>query len=85
LGLADSGPSSKKVCVAEEIEGANMCSTHHHGEEVALEADALFIRVGKNQILGRLFLPCTILSGEYVAELLELRQERSFWIGKPSI
>jgi hypothetical protein len=47
---------------------------------VALEADALFIRVGKNQILGRLFLPCTILSGEYVAELLaEARKELLDW------
>jgi hypothetical protein len=70
-----SGHSSKKICFAEKTKGAETCSTHHQGNEVALEADALYIRVGNNQILGRPFLPCSILSGDYVSELLAEAKE----------
>jgi hypothetical protein len=42
---------------------------------VALEAEKLYIQVGKNQILGRPFLPCTILPGDYVVELLDEAKE----------
>jgi hypothetical protein len=78
IGIA-SGPSSETVCIAERTEGGETCDTRHLGEEVALEADALYIRVGKNQILGRPFLPCTILSGDYVAELLAEAKELVDW------
>jgi hypothetical protein len=36
---------------------------------VALEADALYIQVGKHQILGRPFLPYSILAEDYVEEV----------------
>jgi hypothetical protein len=76
IGTPSSGPSSEKLCIAEKAEGAETCSTcHHQGNEVALEADTLYIQVGKNQILGRLFLPCSILSGDYVGELLAEAKE----------
>jgi hypothetical protein len=46
---------------------------------VALEADALYIKVGNNQILGRPFLPCSILAGDYVTELLDASKELVDW------
>jgi hypothetical protein len=78
IGTA-SGPTSEKVCIAERTEGAETCGTRHQGEEVALEADALYIRVAKNQILGRPFLPCTILAEDYVTELLAETKELVDW------
>jgi hypothetical protein len=46
---------------------------------VALEVDASYIQVGKNQILGRTFLPCTILAKDYVEELLAKANELVDW------
>jgi hypothetical protein len=46
---------------------------------VALEADTLYIKVGKNQILGRPFLPCSLLVGDYVTELLAKAKELVDW------
>jgi hypothetical protein len=79
IGTPTSGPSSEKVCIAEKTEGVETCGTRHQGNEVALEADALYIRVGKNQILGRPFLPCSILAGDYVTELLAEAKELVDW------
>jgi len=79
IGTPTSGPSSEKVCIAEKTEGAETCGTLHQGDEVALEADALYIRVGKNQILGRPFLPCSIPAGDYVTELLAEAKELVDW------
>jgi hypothetical protein len=54
-----SGPTSEKIGIAERTEGAETCGTRHQGNEVALEADALYIGVGKTQILGRPFCIAT--------------------------
>ena len=78
IGTA-SGPTSKKVCFAERAEGAETCGTRHQGKEVALEANALYICVGKNQILGKPFLPCTILADDYITELLAEAKELVDW------
>ena len=73
------GPSNEKVCMADKAEGGETCGTRHQGNEVALEADAFYIRVARNQILGRPFLPCSILSEEYVTELLADSKELIDW------
>jgi hypothetical protein len=75
-----SGPSSEKVCMANKAEGAKICGTRHQGDKVALlEADALYIRVARNQILGRPFLPCSILLEDHAKELLADSKELVDW------
>jgi hypothetical protein len=46
---------------------------------VALDADAFYIRITRNQILGRPFLPCSILSEDYAEELLADAKELIDW------
>jgi hypothetical protein len=55
------------------------CGTHHQGDEVALEADALYIRISRNQILGVRFVPCVILADDFVEELLNEAKELAEW------
>jgi hypothetical protein len=80
IGTA-TGSSSEKCCFADRIEGAETCGTRHQGDEVALEADALYIRVSKTQILGRPFLPCTILA-QLTMSISCWRRQRNLWTGK---
>jgi hypothetical protein len=73
------GSANKKVCFSEKAERVETCGTKHHGGEVALEADACYIHIGRHQILGHPFLPCLILSEEYASELLEDSKELIEW------
>jgi hypothetical protein len=65
--------------MADKAEGAETCGTRHQGDKVALEADDLYIRVARNQILGRPFLPCSILAEDYAKELLADSKELADW------
>ena len=65
--------------MADKAEGAETCGTRHQGDEVALEVDALCIRIARTQILGRPFLPCSILSEDYARELLADSKELVDW------
>ncbi len=47
--------------------------------EVALEANAFYICIGRHQVLGRPFLPCAILAEEYATELLADAKELVEW------
>jgi hypothetical protein len=50
----------------EKAEGVETCDTNHQGDEVALEANTLYIQVAKNQVLSRPYLPCSILADTYM-------------------
>jgi hypothetical protein len=66
--------------MADKMSGAETCGTRHQGDEVALEADALYIRISRNQqILGICFVPCVILADDFVEELLNEAKELAEW------
>jgi hypothetical protein len=46
---------------------------------VFLEADALYIRISRTQILGICFIPCVILADDFVDELLNEAKELAEW------
>jgi hypothetical protein len=46
---------------------------------VALEADALYIRINRNQILGIPFIWCIILVDAFIEELLSEAKELAKW------
>ena len=71
--------SNKKLCIADKVEGAEMCSTWHQGDKVALEADAFYIHILRNQILVCPFLPCSILANKHVEESLANPKELVDW------
>jgi hypothetical protein len=73
------GSSNEKVCIADKAEGVETCGTRHQGDKVALEADSFYICISRNQILGRPFLPCAILTEDYVEELLSQSKELIDW------
>jgi hypothetical protein len=74
------GLSNEKLCMAEKAgDGVETCGVRHHGEEVALEANACYIRIARNQILARPFLPCAILAEDYLEELLADSKELVDW------
>jgi hypothetical protein len=65
--------------MADKMSGAETCGTRHQGVEVALEADALYIRISRNQILGIRFFPCVILADNFIEELLSEAKELAEW------
>ena len=70
---------TKKVCFSEKAEGVETCGTNHQGDEVALEANALYLQVARKQILSSPFLPCSILAESYIQELLTDSRELVDW------
>jgi hypothetical protein len=72
-------PTTEKVCMADKMSGAETCGTRHQGNEVALEADALYIRISRTHILGIRFIPCVILADDFVDELLNEAKELAEW------
>ena len=70
---------NEKVCFVDKAEGVETCGTNHQGDEVALEANALYIQVARKQILSSPFLPCSILADTYVEELLAQPRELVDW------
>jgi hypothetical protein len=65
--------------MADKMSGAETCGTRHQGDGVALEADALYIRISRNQILGICFVPCVILADGSVEDLLNEAKELAEW------
>ena len=70
---------SEKVCFVEKAEGVETCGTNHQGDEVAVEANALYILIARKQILSSPFIPCSILAESYVEELLSDPRELVDW------
>ena len=68
-----------RICMADKVAGAETCGTRHQGDEIALEADALYILLGRHRITGRPFLPCALLEEGFVSELLSTSRELADW------
>jgi hypothetical protein len=65
--------------MADKMSGAERCGTRHQGDEVALDADVLYIRISRNLILGIRFVPCIILAANLIEELLNEAKELAEW------
>jgi hypothetical protein len=76
---ASNDPTKKKVCMADKMSGAETYDRRHQGDRVALEANALYIRISHNQILGIRSVPCLILADDFIEELLNEAKELAKW------
>jgi hypothetical protein len=65
--------------MTEKMRGAETWGTHHQGDEVALEADTLYIHTSGIQILGIRFVLCILLTDGFIKELLSEAKELAKW------
>jgi hypothetical protein len=68
------GAGADKVCFNERRLHAEICGITHRGDKVAFEPDALYVRLTPKQILLGPFVPCIMITEEFVERLLDMSQ-----------